>query len=157
MANYRYVENVHTLSPDDARQYLAGIGKWPDWWPRQVTIQQITSPTTVVRYEDPECPFPSLIDSSTDIEYDRPHHLDNYKDFCDRLSALVEDRENMYFLYKLVNWFKKVGGTYESAKYDTQYRRTIPLEILEDFQDVMLGYLAARTPPDPNAGKPPKK
>jgi hypothetical protein len=82
--------------------------------------------------------YPSLIDSSNGIDYDNPHHLDSYAAFCDRLSALVEDREPMYFLYKLVNWFKSVGGTYESAQFDTQYRRTIPLEIMEDFQDVMV-------------------
>jgi hypothetical protein len=136
MASFQYHENVRSLAPDEARRYLAAIAGWPKWWPKQVTIQQITSPTTVVSYEDSE--YPSLIDSSTGIDYDNPRHLDSYAAFCDRLSALVEDREPMYFLYKLVNWFKSVGGTYESAQFDTQYRRTIPLEIMEDFQDVMV-------------------
>ena len=132
----QYQENVHILPIDKAREYLAYVEAWKDWWPKQIALKEITSPTTVITYEGSELPI--LKDEITGIDYDYPRHLDDHVAFCARLSALVGNKEKLYFLYQLVDWFKKVGGTHDKVMFDSAYRRTIPWEILEDFKDVLV-------------------
>ena len=133
-SNFRYQANIHALSVNEARNYLAAVKNMPRMWPKQATINDLFNQHTVITWSGED--YPSVEDTNTGIDFDYPRPLDNYRQFCDRMQLLLADKKQLYFLYRLISWFKEVGGEFHHTQCDTAYRRGIPLEIIAPFQDI---------------------